>query len=85
MGATRLLGRLAGADLRVFTTADAAHLGEASVGAACQTLRRLAASGLLARLKRGVWANLLAKDLHPFEAVPFLAAPWPAASGEGAR
>jgi len=62
--------------LRVFTTGDFRTLTGASSTAATQTLRRLAARQLVLRLKRGIWINRLT-DTHPFEAVPFLTAPWP--------
>jgi predicted transcriptional regulator of viral defense system len=45
---------------------------------ATQSLGRLAAKGLASRLKRGLWANLLAPDLNPYEALAHLRAPWPA-------
>jgi predicted transcriptional regulator of viral defense system len=64
-------------DLRIFHTADMITLGNLSAGGATQALSRLADKGILARLKRGLWANLLVKDLNPYEAVPFLTAPWP--------
>ena len=65
-------------DLRIFNTSDIITLGRMSSGGATQALSRLADKGILARLKRGLWANLLMKSIHPYEAVPFLAAPWPA-------
>jgi hypothetical protein len=45
---------------------------------ATKALLRLAAQDLLVRIKRGVWVNKLANNLNPYEAVPYLRAPWPA-------
>lgn len=63
--------------LRIFTTTDFITLSGLEPSAATQSLRRLAVQNLLWRLKRGVWANCLAPNLNPREAVPFLTAPWP--------
>jgi predicted transcriptional regulator of viral defense system len=62
--------------LRVFTTADLATLAGINPVAASQALQRLASKKLVVRVKRGVWANRLVSDLHPYEIVPFLGAPW---------
>lgn len=64
--------------LRFFTTADLVTLTGMHPSAATQALRRLAARDLTGRLKRGLWMNRLQEDLHPYEAVPHLTAPWPA-------
>lgn len=72
-----LVGLLHRHDLRIFTTADFQTLTGAAPSAATQALRRLAARGLVLRIKRGVWVNRFI-DCHAFEAVPFLTAPWPA-------
>ncbi|MBI3292138.1 MAG: type IV toxin-antitoxin system AbiEi family antitoxin domain-containing protein [Elusimicrobia bacterium] len=63
--------------LRVFRTADVMTLARMSPFGATQALRRLAAQGLITRIKRGLWVNRILQDFHPFEAVPFLTAPWP--------
>ncbi|MBI4061537.1 MAG: type IV toxin-antitoxin system AbiEi family antitoxin domain-containing protein [Elusimicrobia bacterium] len=64
--------------LRVFTTADFITLSGLAAAAATHALSRLAAQGLIARIKRGVWASRLAADLNAYEAVAYLRAPWPA-------
>ncbi|OGR83008.1 MAG: hypothetical protein A2636_02845 [Elusimicrobia bacterium RIFCSPHIGHO2_01_FULL_64_10] len=46
--------------------------------AVTQSLYRLAKQGMLVRIKRGVWVNKLMDNINPFEAVPYLTAPWPA-------
>jgi predicted transcriptional regulator of viral defense system len=64
--------------LRVFTTADFLTLTGLSPAAATQALRRLAARSLVAKLRKSVWANRAGIEPHPYEAVPYLRAPWPA-------
>ena len=64
--------------LRIFTTADFITLTGLSDVTATKALSRLAAQNLVVRIKRGVWVNKLASELNPYEAVPFLRAPWPA-------
>lgn len=64
--------------LRVFTTADLVTLADIRSPAATQALRRLSAQGLMRRIKRGVWVSRFSDDVHPYEAVAHLAAPWPA-------
>ncbi len=75
--ATELLRRIQECRLRVFTTSDVLTLTGLARPAATQALRRLAVRGLIARIKRGVWVNLLVHDLNPWEAVSHLRAPWP--------
>ncbi len=75
--ATGLLKALQTKGLRTFTTADVITLLDMTPTAATQALRRLAAQGLLASLKRGVWVNRMLADLHPYEAITHLSAPWP--------
>lgn len=65
-------------DLRLFTTADFITLTGLSDVNATKTLLRLAVQDLVVRIKRGVWVNKLAGGLNPYEAVPYLRAPWPA-------
>lgn len=78
MTATETVRILREHSLRVFTTADFITLTGLSNVSATKTLMRLAAQNLVVRIKRGVWINRLAADLNPYEAVPFLRAPWPA-------
>lgn len=78
MTSSRAVGLIHRHGLRVFTTSDFKTLASLREAAAAVTLARLAADGLLVRIKRGVWANKLAPDLNPYEAVPHLRAPWPA-------
>lgn len=64
--------------LRLFTTSDLLTLTEGAPAARTHALNRLSDRELVVRIKRGIWANLLTPDLNPYEAVPYLAAPWPA-------
>ncbi|MBI4667602.1 MAG: type IV toxin-antitoxin system AbiEi family antitoxin domain-containing protein [Elusimicrobia bacterium] len=64
-------------DLRVFTTSDLVTLTGLSATSASHALAKLASQGLLAKIKRGLWANQLIKDLNPLEAVAQITAPWP--------
>lgn len=63
--------------LRVFTTADIITLTGLAPAAATQALARLAGEDLVSRIKKGVWVSKLATDLNPYEAAPYLRAPWP--------
>jgi predicted transcriptional regulator of viral defense system len=56
----------------VFTTRDFAAAGELSVAAASHRLARLAKSGSLTRVVRGVWANTAHPHFHPLACVPYL-------------
>jgi predicted transcriptional regulator of viral defense system len=59
----------------VFETAEAAaRLGQ-SVEAASKTLARLAASGLVVRIRSGTWC--IDASLSPLALAPYLAAPYP--------
>ena len=64
--------------LRVFTSSDFITLAGIKGANATATLRRLSSGDLVARIKKGVWVNRIIPDLNPYEAVPFLRAPWPA-------
>jgi predicted transcriptional regulator of viral defense system len=64
--------------LRVFTTADLITIAGLAPAAATQALCRLAAQDLVVRIQKGVWVSKLAADFNPYEAVPYLRAPWPA-------
>lgn len=65
-------------NLRIFTTSDLITLTGLNNAAATKALLRLSSRGLAIRIKRGVWVNKLIPDLNPYEAVPYLRAPWPA-------
>ncbi|MDE2141218.1 MAG: type IV toxin-antitoxin system AbiEi family antitoxin domain-containing protein [Elusimicrobia bacterium] len=78
MTATEIIGILRRNNLRVFTTADIITLSGLTDVTATQHLLRLASQNIIVRIKRGVWVNKLVADLNPYEAVPFLRAPWPA-------
>ena len=78
MTSSGIIGLLRDHNLRIFTTADFITLSGLKDANATQALRRLAAQSLLVRIKRGVWVNKLLSDLNPYEAAPFLRAPWPA-------
>ena len=64
--------------LRVFTTADIITLTGLTPTAATKALTRLAGQDLVTRIKKGVWVGRMSADLNPYEAVPYLRAPWPA-------
>lgn len=76
--AVELLRLLQRHGLRLFTTADLVTLTAMTPSAATHALMRLAAQELTAKIRRGLWANRLREDIHPFELVPHLTAPWPA-------
>lgn len=78
LSATELIELIQGHGLRVFTTADLRTLTGKKGPAITQALCRLAKRNLLSRIKRGIWVNRLVENLNPYEAVPHLAAPWPA-------
>lgn len=77
MTATGLIATLRRHSLRVFTTADIITLSDLTAVTATQSLLRLASQNIIVRIKRGTWVNKLVADLNPYEAVPFLRAPWP--------
>ena len=78
MTSSKIIGIIREHNLRIFTTADFITLSGLKDANATQSLLRLAARNLIVRIKRGVWVNKLVSDLNPYEAVPFLRAPWPA-------
>jgi predicted transcriptional regulator of viral defense system len=78
MTATEIISIIRQHNLRVFTTADFMTLSGLRDVSATKALQRLASRNLVVRIKRGVWVNKLITDLNPYEAVPFLRAPWPA-------
>lgn len=78
LSAASLLKIIQNHALRVFTTADIITLTGLAPAAATKALTRLAGEDLVARIKKGVWVSKLTVDLNPYEAVPYLRAPWPA-------
>ncbi|MHB2025938.1 MAG: type IV toxin-antitoxin system AbiEi family antitoxin domain-containing protein [Elusimicrobiota bacterium] len=78
LSAASLLKLIQHHGLRVFTSADIITLTGLTPVAATKALTRLAGEGLVGRVKRGVWVSKLSADLNPYEAVPYLRAPWPA-------
>ncbi len=56
----------------VFTTREFATASHASVAAASKRLERIATSGFLTRVVRGVWANTGHPHFHPLACVPYL-------------
>lgn len=76
--ATALLRLLQRHHLRCFTTADLRAIAGMKTSAAAQALRRLAAQELVVRIRRGLWVLAPTEALSLYEAVPYLAAPWPA-------
>lgn len=75
MNAGEALGRLRGLHVPAVTTSDAAALLGTSVGAASHTLRRLASSGLVTPVRRGVWAVFEKPD--PLALAEYVTAPYP--------
>src|SRR3989338_1786999 len=76
LSAASLLRLVRNNALRIFTTADIITLTGLSPTAATKALSRLAGADLVARIKKGVWVNELYADLNPYEALPYLRAPW---------
>lgn len=78
LSAASLLKLIQRHGLRVFTSADIITLTGLAPDAATQALGRLAGQDLVCRIKRGVWVSKVWADFNPYEAVPYLRAPWPA-------
>lgn len=78
LSAASLLKLISKHALRVFTTADILTLTGLEPATATKALTRLAGEDLVARIKKGVWVSKLSADFNPYEAVPYLRAPWPA-------
>src|SRR5436305_2039050 len=76
MNAAAAISRLQALDAPALTTADAALLWGMSVAAANHMLGRLEESGLVRRIKRGLWAT--DRKLDALRAVPYLTAPYDA-------
>jgi predicted transcriptional regulator of viral defense system len=75
MNASHALARLRRIGIPVIETADAAAALEQSPFAASKTLSRLAESGLVARVRKGVWS--LESSLDPYRLAAHLTAPLP--------
>lgn len=75
MNAREALARLRGLRVPAVTTADAAAVLRVSTPAASLTLRRLASSGLVTPLRRGLWA--LADRPDPLALAEYVTAPYP--------
>lgn len=75
MRAVDLLGRLRALRVPAFTTSDAAAAAGASVEAASQALRRLAAAGLVTPVRRGLWTTRESPD--PLTLGDYVTAPHP--------
>ena len=75
MNAASALAHLRALHKPVVTTDDAALALRAERSAATQTLKRLAAAGLLKRIRRGLWATDL--NLDPLLLPEYLTAPLP--------
>src|SRR3989440_11441903 len=75
MNAREALGRLNGLRVPVATTADAAAVLGVSGEAASHTLRRLAQSGLVTPVRKGLWA--LADRPDPLALAEYVSAPYP--------
>ncbi len=75
MNASEALRRLRSLRVPAATTADAAAILRVSGEAASQTLRRLAASGLVTAVRRGLWA--LSDQPDPLALAEYVTAPYP--------
>jgi predicted transcriptional regulator of viral defense system len=75
MNASEALGRLKSLRVPAATTADAAAVLGLSGEAASHTLRRLAHSGLVMPVRKGLWA--LADRPDPFALAEYVTAPYP--------
>jgi predicted transcriptional regulator of viral defense system len=56
----------------VFTTRDAAEAADVAIDVASRDLAKLARRGMIARLTRGIWADVKHPDFSPYAAVPYL-------------
>jgi hypothetical protein len=75
MNAREALGLLRGLRVPAATTSDAAAVLRLSVPAASSTLRRLASSGLVTPIRRGLWA--FAERPDPLALAEYVTAPYP--------
>ncbi len=75
MNAREALGRLRALRVPAVTTSDAAAVLGVTIEAASQTLRRLAASGLVTPVRRALWA--LADRPDPLALAEYVTAPYP--------
>jgi len=75
MNAREALGRLRNLRVPAATTADAAAVLGVSTTAASVTLRRLASSGLVTSVRRGLWA--LSDRPDPLALAEYVTAPYP--------
>jgi len=75
MNASEALRRLKSLRVPAATTADAAAVLGISIKAANQTLRRLAASGLVTPVRKGTWA--LIENPDPSALAEYITAPYP--------
>jgi len=75
MNARDALGRLLRLRVPAVTTADTSALLGISIDAASQTLRRLAASGLVTPVRKGLWA--LRERPEPLALAEYVTAPYP--------
>jgi hypothetical protein len=75
MNASQALGRLRSLRVPAATTSDVAAVLGLSVEGASHTLRRLASSGLVTAVRRGVWA--LTDPVDPLALAEYVTAPYP--------
>lgn len=75
MNASEAIGRLRSLRIAAATTADAAAVLGLSTEAASHTLRRLASSGLVTPVRRGLWA--LTDRPDPLALAEYVTAPYP--------
>lgn len=75
MNARDAMGRLRSLHVPAATTSDAAAVLGLSIEAASHTMRRLASSGLVTPVRRGVWA--LTEHPDPLALAEYVTAPYP--------
>jgi predicted transcriptional regulator of viral defense system len=75
MNASEALGRLKKLGVPAATTSDAAAVLGLSSSAASQTLRRLAAAGLITAIRKGLWA--LTDQPDRLSMIDYISAPYP--------
>src|SRR5262245_57778009 len=76
MSTTKSLARLQALGRNAVTTEEAASVLAQTPGAANKTLTRLAASGLIRKIRQGTWW-VTHVPIHPFALIGTLTAPYP--------
>lgn len=77
MKTTEIIKKMNQQGLRFLTVDSLKKRTAQSREAAKMTLSRLNKEGVVTRIKRGLYVNNLAADVHEYEALPYLTAPYP--------